>query len=83
MLFRAPDKENEEGRVDFATEDFSQRLISEVLAASEFLAQLRRGAAVDIEANGTRLMRISLNGVIGPDWPEHFQQARDLAETWQ
>jgi hypothetical protein len=80
MLFRAPDSEGEDGRVEFATEDFNTHPIGEVLAVSDFLTQLRRVSTVDFRVNGSRLMRIVLNGVTEADWPDYFQETRAIAD---
>ena len=80
MLFRAPDKMDQNGSGDFATEDFSQHPISEVLSVSEFLTQMRRGSVVRVKVEGFLLMEMGLSGVVAADWPEHFRQVRDLAD---
>jgi hypothetical protein len=80
MLFRSPDNEGENGRVDFITEDFSNHPIGEVLAVSDFLTQLRRGCTVDFRVDGSRLMRIILNSVIDADLSEHFHETRAIAD---
>lgn len=78
MLFRAPDAPEENGSADFTTEDFSDHPTREVLAAARLLTQLQAGHSVDFTANGTRLMRIILNGL--NDVPDQFAETLAIAD---
>jgi hypothetical protein len=80
MLFRLPDSEGEDGRVDVTTEDFSGEPIPDVFAVTDFLTQLRRGSTVDFLVNGSRLMRIILRAAADAHWPEHFEETRSIAD---
>lgn len=77
MLFRSPDTPEENGSADFKTEDFTDHPTQEVLVVSRLLTQLRIGHVVDFAVNGTRLMRIILNGL--NDWPDQFAETLAIA----
>jgi hypothetical protein len=80
MLFRVPDDQNDDGRADFTTEDFSGKPIPDVLAIADFVTQLRQGSSVDYQINGARLMRIVLVGDVDPGRPGYFEETRLLAD---